>query len=32
MKDKETLWLDVVIGAVIITLIGMIVAISIACV
>lgn len=32
MKDKENLWLDLAIGAVIITLIGIIVALSIACV
>lgn len=32
MKDKENLWLDLAIGATIITLIGVIVAISIACV
>lgn len=32
MKDKENLWLDFAIGVTIITLIGVIVAISIACV
>ena len=30
--DKENLWLDLIIGAIIITLIGVIVALSIACV